>query len=68
MVFHLAASMTKQELIDILINDFKLMFPETNKWQREQLKLRLEYLDFEDLKLLVTDDMIKRFKKSKSND
>jgi len=60
--------MTKQELIDILINDFKLMFPETNKWQREQLKLRLEYLDFEDLKLLVTDDMIKRFKKSKSND
>ena len=36
--------MTKQELIDILINDFKLMFPETNKWQREQLMSTFPHL------------------------
>ena len=46
--------MTKADLIQILIEDFKKMFPECKEAEKRALFFRLNMLDVKDLELLVS--------------
>lgn len=46
--------MIKQECIDLLIADFKKMFPSATKPEVQGLRIRLECFDLDELKLLVS--------------